>query len=65
MKVIFGTGGESNRMHINKLYSSPINFRVIKSKRIKWAMFGENEKCTQNFGQKTLGYKTLRILWNE
>jgi hypothetical protein len=65
LRRIFGPNrdeatGEWRRLHneeLNDLYSSPKIFRVIKSKRMRWAghvaCMGEKERCIQNFGRET------------
>jgi len=38
---------------LHDLYASPNKIRTIKLRRMRWAGHGRDEKCIQNFGQKT------------
>jgi hypothetical protein len=40
------------------LYSSPNIIRVIKSRRLRWAGHGEEERCIQGFSGETCGKET-------
>ena len=61
-----GVTGEWRKLHneeLNDLYSSPNIFRVIKSRRMRWAghvahMEGE-ERCVHGFGGKPEGKRPL------
>jgi len=48
--------GEWRKLHnegLSDLYSSPNIFRVIKSRKMRWAGHVEEEGCIQGFGGKT------------
>jgi len=56
--------GEWRKLHneeLNDLYSSPNIFRVIKSRRMRWAehvvLYGGHERCIQGFGENSEGYR--------
>jgi hypothetical protein len=50
-----------NNEELHNLYTSPIIIRVIKSRKLRWVghvAHMEEDKCTQNFYQKTLREET-------